>query len=264
MSQAEQELNDLFQHIRSTCTSELDKGRAYERIIRDFLKNDSEFKDFYVEVLSWIDFTLKYGGDQNDTGIDLVAKDKNEEFTAIQCKFYDEDASLPMGDTDSFFRKVGAKHVGRIAFSHKIIATTAGKLAPNLIKHIEDDENTKVIGKDKLIYSNIDWKIYLNQDEVKLRTKFDPKPHQEEAINAVIEGFKEADRGKLIMACGTGKTLTAKDAKARFGIQQLSARMSEFKAAGLVVKTDVATTGATRYGVVARDVNGSRAKVFAE
>lgn len=63
---------------------------------------------------------------------------------------------------------------------------------------------------------------------------------------------------------GTGKTLTAKDAKARFGIQQLSARMSEFKAAGLVVKTDVATTGATRYGVVARDVNGSRAKVFAE
>lgn len=62
---------------------------------------------------------------------------------------------------------------------------------------------------------------------------------------------------------GTGKSLTAADAKARFGIQQLPARMSELKAAGLVVKTDVASTGKTRYSVVARDVNGSRARMFA-
>jgi hypothetical protein len=62
---------------------------------------------------------------------------------------------------------------------------------------------------------------------------------------------------------GTGKTMTAADAKARFGIENLSARMSEFRAAGLNVKTDVATTGKTRYAVTARDVNGSRAKVFA-
>ena len=62
---------------------------------------------------------------------------------------------------------------------------------------------------------------------------------------------------------GTGRTLTAADAKARFGIEQLPARMSEFRAAGLNVKTDVASTGKTRYAVIARDVNGSRAKVFA-
>ncbi|MEL0016675.1 MAG: helix-turn-helix domain-containing protein [Rhodospirillales bacterium] len=61
---------------------------------------------------------------------------------------------------------------------------------------------------------------------------------------------------------GTGRTLTSADAKARFGIQQLPARMSELRAAGLNVKTDVATTGKTRYAVTARDVNGSRAKVF--
>ena len=61
---------------------------------------------------------------------------------------------------------------------------------------------------------------------------------------------------------GTGRTITAADAKARFGIQQLSARMSELRASGLNVKTEVATTGKTRYAVTARDVNGSRAKVF--
>jgi hypothetical protein len=61
---------------------------------------------------------------------------------------------------------------------------------------------------------------------------------------------------------GTGKTLTAADAKARFGIQNLTARMSELRAAGLNVKTDLATTGKTRYAVTARDMSGSRAKMF--
>ena len=63
---------------------------------------------------------------------------------------------------------------------------------------------------------------------------------------------------------GTGKTLTAADAKARFGIQNLTARVSELRAAGLNVKSDVATTGKTRYSMTARDIFGSRAKVFAE
>ena len=62
---------------------------------------------------------------------------------------------------------------------------------------------------------------------------------------------------------GTGKSLTAADANARFGITQLPARMSELREAGLVVKTAKATTGKTKYSVTARDINGSRAKVFA-
>jgi hypothetical protein len=63
---------------------------------------------------------------------------------------------------------------------------------------------------------------------------------------------------------GTGKALTEADAKARFGIQNLRARMTDLRNAGLVVRTDVATTGKTKYSVSARDVAGSRAKVFAE
>ena len=63
---------------------------------------------------------------------------------------------------------------------------------------------------------------------------------------------------------GTGRSLTAADAAARFGIQNLTARVSELRAAGLNVKSDVATTGKTRYSMTARDVTGSRAKVFAE
>ena len=63
---------------------------------------------------------------------------------------------------------------------------------------------------------------------------------------------------------GTGKSLTAADAAARFGIQNLTARVSELRDAGLNVKAEPATTGKLRYSMTARDVFGSRAKVFAE
>jgi hypothetical protein len=62
---------------------------------------------------------------------------------------------------------------------------------------------------------------------------------------------------------GTGKTLTAAEARARFGIQNLRARMSDLRALGLVIRTETAsTTGKTKYAVSARDVFGSRAKAF--
>jgi hypothetical protein len=62
---------------------------------------------------------------------------------------------------------------------------------------------------------------------------------------------------------GTGKTLTSADASARFGIQNLPARMSEFREHGLNVRVDTSSVGTARYAVSARDVTGSRAKKFA-
>lgn len=62
---------------------------------------------------------------------------------------------------------------------------------------------------------------------------------------------------------GTGKSLTEADAAARFGIQNLRARVCEMRDAGLNVRTEKATTGKAKYVVSARDVYGSRAKIFA-
>ena len=61
---------------------------------------------------------------------------------------------------------------------------------------------------------------------------------------------------------GTGRTLSPAQAKANYGIAQLPARLYEMKAAGLVVKTVKNSTGKTAYKMTARDVNGSRARVF--
>lgn len=64
---------------------------------------------------------------------------------------------------------------------------------------------------------------------------------------------------------GTGRTLTAAEAQARFGIQNLSARMSELRQVGLTVRNEGTTvkSGKVKYAISARDVYGSKAKALA-
>ena len=62
---------------------------------------------------------------------------------------------------------------------------------------------------------------------------------------------------------GTNRTLSVAQAKANYGIEKLSARICEMRDAGLVVYTETNSSGNTAYRIVARDVNGSRAKMFA-
>ncbi len=70
------------------------------------------------------------------------------------------------------------------------------------------------INEEDFIYSRIDWEKFdpaQTQGELPLCDKKRPRPHQQEAINATKEYFSNPKnaRGKLIMACGTGKTYTS-------------------------------------------------------
>ena len=62
---------------------------------------------------------------------------------------------------------------------------------------------------------------------------------------------------------GTGRQISEAQAKATYGIKNLRARMSDLRAAGLKVRRDTNTEGRATYAISARDVNGSRAQVFA-
>jgi len=57
--------------------------------------------------------------------------------------------------------------------------------------------------------SQIDWSKYKPRAAAKLKPKYAPRPHQQKAIKNVLVGLSEDDRGKLIMACSTGKTYTS-------------------------------------------------------
>lgn len=61
---------------------------------------------------------------------------------------------------------------------------------------------------------------------------------------------------------GTGRTMSAAQAEATYGIKNLRARMSEFRSEGLRVRTEKNTEGRTAYRVSSRDVNGNRSYIF--
>jgi hypothetical protein len=62
---------------------------------------------------------------------------------------------------------------------------------------------------------------------------------------------------------GTERSLTSRQADSLFGIKNLRARISEMRQIGLVVRKDKTQDGLTKYMVSARDLSGSRARVFA-
>lgn len=62
---------------------------------------------------------------------------------------------------------------------------------------------------------------------------------------------------------GTGREISAAQASATYGIQNLRARMSELRSAGLNVRKSTNTEGRTTYAVSRRDVFGDQFKLFA-
>ena len=61
---------------------------------------------------------------------------------------------------------------------------------------------------------------------------------------------------------GTGREISAAQAKATFGVQNLRARMSELRSLGLRVRTARNSAGKTTYAISRRDVTGSQGKAL--
>jgi len=199
-------IHDLLQQFRDASVSEREKGTYFEELIISYLRNEATYQDLYQNVWTYADWAKLQGLDKRDTGIDLVAQTRGTgEFHAIQCKNYAPDYRIQKGDIDSFFTASGKK-----PFTYRIIVTTTN----NWSEHAEDalqgqQPPVSKIDLHDLENSQIDWSKYQSKAPVKLKKKKTLLPHQGPAITAVLKGLSEADRGKLIMACGTGKTFTS-------------------------------------------------------
>ena len=193
----------FLKEIRQKAKSEREKGDLFERAIRDFLKASPEhsFEDVWMRK-DWPDLK-KYGFPVKDLGIDLVAKEKETgRFWAIQCKCYGEHYQVNKPDIDSFFTESGKK-----PFSVRLIVTTTNNWGANAEEALKSQtKECKVLGLHDLEKVDFEWSL----QNVKRRIdKKRLRSHQSEAVNKSAEYFKTQDRGKLIMACGTGKTFTS-------------------------------------------------------
>ncbi|HFQ5376392.1 TPA: DEAD/DEAH box helicase [Vibrio vulnificus] len=200
-------LTDLLNEFRSASQSEREKGTYFEELTIAYFKNEPAYKDHYSEVLTYGEWAKAYGRDAKDVGIDLVAQTSaTGEYHAIQCKFYADDHRVQKKDIDSFFTASGQE-----PFKHRIIVTTNNNWSDNAeAALIGQNPPVTKIDLQALEDSQIDWSKYKpDSTTVSLKPKNSPRPHQQAAIENVKHGLASSERGKLIMACGTGKTFTS-------------------------------------------------------
>lgn len=199
-------VHEVLDDLREKATSERDKGSRFEQLMAAYLQTDPLFADQFSDVWLWQDWPGRDG--KSDTGIDLVAVDRvTGENVAIQCKFYAENHTVSKGDIDSFLSASGTSKFGQ-----RIIVDTGAAWGKNAEDTIRDQAvAVRRISLADLQESNVDWAKFSWSAPDTLPTvgKKNPRPHQRTAIDKVIDGLKTHDRGKLIMACGTGKTFTS-------------------------------------------------------
>ena len=196
-------------YIRESTATEYGKGYEFERLMKQYLSVDPLYKERFTDVYLWKEWAaLRTEYDGVDIGIDLVARESNGEYCAIQCKCFAEDTRVTKPQIDSFV----AASAGKL-FTKRILVHTGSELGTNVRRTIEPlGPNFQVIGYGHLASRPVDWPDLRHEvpEQLDYRIeRFSLRDHQKEAFNDVINGFKDADRGKLIMACGTGKTFTA-------------------------------------------------------
>jgi predicted helicase len=199
-------LSKLLDTYRKAAQTEREKGAYFEELILCYLRNEASYRDLYSDVWTYADWAAEQKLDKRDSGIDLVARTRGtNEYHAIQCKLYAEDYKLQKGDIDSFFTASGKK-----PFTHRIIVSTTNHWSEHAEASLFGQQTpvTKIDLFD-LESSQIDWAKYQPKAKPALKAKKQLRPHQETALKSVKAGLASAERGKMIMACGTGKTFTS-------------------------------------------------------
>ena len=206
-------MSDDFQrvldHIRSTAGSESEKGRLFERLMKTYLIKDPLYQDRFSDVWLWAEWAERQPGfDGGDTGIDLVAGERAGGYCAIQCKCYAPGTRIAKAHLDSFIAASA-----REPFTARIVVDTGDEWGSNAAKTIAPlTPACAVLRFADLADRLFDWPDLGRAAPEALsirRESFHLWPHQQAAFDDVTSGFEAHERGKLIMACGTGKTFTA-------------------------------------------------------
>ncbi|WP_280304994.1 DEAD/DEAH box helicase [Nocardia abscessus] len=179
------------------------RGRQFELICRWFLAHDPVYASEVRQVWLWNDWPGRWGG---DAGIDLVVLDRQDRLWAVQAKAYAESTTITKRDVDSFLSESA-----RPEFAFRLLIATTDRIGATAKRTIAaQDKPSAVLLRGELEASPVDWPESPSQRVARPVTPKKPRSHQQTAIDEVVERFASGtDRGQLIMACGTGKTLTA-------------------------------------------------------
>ncbi|MDD3480486.1 MAG: DEAD/DEAH box helicase family protein [Paludibacteraceae bacterium] len=206
----------ILNQFRKESFSQKDKGERFERLMQLYLLTEPYYANLFTKVWLWNEFPFREDLGGNDTGIDLVAKTTHGAYWAIQCKCYQENAVINKPAVDSFLTTAGRSFVDDSGqtkkFEHCLWISTTNHWGSNAEEAIRN--HTPAVSRISLFHlqnSSVDWDKLLQgmYGEQARKPRKTPFEHQKKAIANSLEYFKFRDRGKLIMACGTGKTFTS-------------------------------------------------------
>ena len=208
-------LGQLLETFRSAAQSEREKGTYFEELVKAYLLNEPFYKDLLGgKVYLWEEWRKLRMREHHedlgaDAGIDLVAVEDvtdNPRIFAIQAKFYAEDAKIRKNDgIDSFLSAMG-----KTPYTDGLLFLTTYQASEHVNNLVQGrDKPLNIVSLFDLENSQIDWANYQPSKAPVLREKKQLRPHQVSALNAVTHGLQTHARGKMIMACGTGKTFTS-------------------------------------------------------
>ena len=209
--------HDLWKRLTSGASKDAAgtklKGDVFERLTQLYLLAMPEYRTILRHVWRANDELPKnvrrhLGLPHQDVGIDLIAKTKDGEYWAIQCKFR-SDQSSPLTYTElSTFSHLSFVTCHGVALALVVHTTSKPIRKKKLLR------NTTEIGLERwLALTDDEWgniRTLCQHKPLKLEPR-NPRPHQKSAIAAASKHFvtDRQSRGRLIMPCGTGKSLTA-------------------------------------------------------
>jgi predicted helicase len=209
--------NKILDKYRNISFSQRDKGDRFERLMKAYLLTDPKYAYKFKKVWLWNEFPGKDDLGGNDTGIDLVALTNEGDYWAIQCKCYQEGTTIDKKAVDTFFTTSGRQFKGEdlktTTFSYRLWIDTTGN--PFTYNAYGAFKNQTIpagrLGLYELIQAPVNWEKLDNNitGETARTERKQLRAHQLEALTNTNNHFKNHDRGKLIMACGTGKTFNS-------------------------------------------------------
>ena len=195
-------MHSFLKLIETFDTDNHARGVQFEKLCKWLLENHPLYKSKLKQVWLWDDWPERWG---KDCGIDLVAEDVDGKIWAIQAKCYDPKYNVTKKDVDSFLSESTNTKI-----HHRLLIATTDGLGANAVGVIQRQHETTPINQlmlSDLLEAPIEWPKSINElSTATIKKAFTPKPYQQVSIDKVIQNLD--NRGQLIMACGTGKTLT--------------------------------------------------------
>ena len=198
------DFDEFLTRIEEDSDSQSEKGRRFETIIRRAWCEHPIYGSIYSRVQSYRAWARSRGESAQDTGIDLVAEREDGRFAAIQCKFYDHDTPLNLNLVDRFIAASS-----RPEFVERYFVWTGGTLSEQVNRRLEQVEpRCQLVSRDALAGWGLNWlELYLRpeDEEIRFQKPHTPRDDQEKAIDDVLKGFQQGDRGRLIPALWHGQ-----------------------------------------------------------